>query len=237
MIAAARSAQKLNEDVRRAAMRELHLLRKALLALDRRFDLKNGIFLLSLDEMVALSNADCERVRELVASREAERASIALTGTLPARLSLAAVETASWLAEDRIKTQRRHPQRRCFGVRVSGARCAGGAACVVDEAAALAGKPLSRLMPGDVLVAPFIHEAWLGEVVRASGVILSGGGWLCNTAIIAREWNIAMTVDVAGWRDIPDGQHVTLELDGSIRIDEPHRAPTKGVPIVVGGSA
>jgi phosphohistidine swiveling domain-containing protein len=235
-VAAARSARRLSEDVRRAAMREVDLLRKALLAVDRRFDLGNGIFLLSLEEIMALSNADRERASRLVTVRQSQRASIALAATLPERLSLSVLEAALWLEGSLNETGGGRTEKPCFGVRVSGARRVGGRTCVVDEAAASAGEPLTRLMPGDVLVAPFIHEAWLDDIVRASGVILSGGGWLCEAAILARERNIAMTVDVARWGDIPDGGYVTLELDGSIRIDAPPAPVTRGIPFAVASS-
>jgi len=218
LVTAARSIQRLRIEMRHAALRELAGLRRALLALDRRFDLRNGIFLLSLDEIAALSNADRERVRRLAAVREAERAMTASAGAFPDVLSLAALELASWPEERRANSAR--PQ--CCGRRVAGTRRAGGRACVVDEAAAQAGQPLSRLMPGDVLVAPFVHEAWHDDIRQACGVVLGRGGWLCHAAVMARQRNIAMTVDVAGWADIPDGAYVVLELDGSIRCDEKH---------------
>ena len=232
VIAAARSARRLSEDVRRAAMREIDLLRKALLAVDRRFDLENGVFLLSLEEIMTLSNVDRERAGRLVTARQSQRASVALAGTLPERLSLSVVESACWLKGNLHEAHGGHAEKLCFGVRVAGARRVGGRVCVVDEAAALVGAPLSGLLPGDVLVAPFIHEAWLSEIVRASGVVLSGGGWLCDAAFVARERNIAMTVDVARWGDIPDGGYVTLELDGSIRIEAPCAPSTRGMPFV-----
>jgi phosphohistidine swiveling domain-containing protein len=95
----------------------------------------------------------------------------------------------------------------------------------VDEAAARAGRALAQLMPGDVLVAPFVHPAWFEDVRRASGVITRGGGWLSKIAIHARERNIAMIVGVRRWAEIPDGAHVTLELDGSIKVDAAPVAP------------
>ena len=217
-------------------MREVDLLRKALLAVDRRFDLENGVFLLSLEEIMGLSNADRERVSGRVTVRRTHRASIALAGTLPERLSLSVLESALWLEGNLTETGGGRTERPCFGVRVSGGRRVGGRTCVVDEASALAGEPLSRLMPGDVLVAPFIHEAWLSDIVRASGVILSEGGWLCEAAIVARQRNIAMMVDVTRWGDIPDGGYVTLELDGSIRIDAPPAPPTRGIPFAAASS-
>lgn len=238
LVALARSAQDLRRDVHRAAMYELAVLRKALLALDRRFDLRNGIFLLSLAEIACLSNADRERVRRLVAVRKVEREMVLSAGPLADALSLVSVEFASWRGGGRnAKPHAGSGQQQCFGVRVAGARRAGGRACVVDEAAAAAGQPLSQLMPGDVLVAPFIHPTWLSEVVRASGVILSCGGWLCPMAMVARERNIAMTVDVAGWADIPDGAHVTLELDGSIIVQAaPGRAGRSGRELAKAGT-
>ena len=221
LVANARLLQRLRNDVRLAVKGELALLRKALLALDRRFGLRNGIFLLSLDEIMALSEADRERLRRLVSIREAERATIASAALLPDALSVASLEMASWSGRDPADYMGGRSGSWCFGTRVAGLRRAGGRACVVDEAAAAAGAPLSELMPGDVLVAPFVHEAWLGEVLKASGVILGGGGWLSHTATIARERNIALIVGVSRLADIPDGSHVTLELDGSIRVEGP----------------
>jgi phosphohistidine swiveling domain-containing protein len=145
--------------------------------------------------------------------------------SLPSSLSLAAVEMASWRGPQDAELQRVCPVSKLSGTRVAGSRRAGGRAFVVDEIAAEAGQSLAQLMPGDVLVAPFIHPAWLGDIVRASGVITGRGGWLSRVATLARERNIAMIVGVGHWADIPGGAHVTLNLDGSIRIDVPRFLP------------
>ncbi|MGE4186112.1 MAG: PEP-utilizing enzyme [Hyphomicrobiaceae bacterium] len=221
----ARTMQTLKADVKHMALRELAVLRRALLALDRRFDLGNRIFLMSLPEITALAPGDRDRVQKLVAVREAERAMVASACSLPSALSLAAVETASWQSHESAERRRNGLASKLVGTRVAGSRRAGGRACVVGDAAAEAGQALVQLMPGDVLVAPFIHPAWLGDIIRASGVITARGGWLSRIATIARERNIAMTVGVGDWADIPNGAHVTLDLDGSIRMDAPHYLP------------
>lgn len=217
----ARRLQVLKSELHGLAMQELATLRRALLVLDRRFDLRNGIFLLSLDEIVALSPGDRERVRRLAVTREAERAAIASVGVLPERLSLTALEAESWSGKVGFDAQRDGHTTRVHGVRVAGSRRVGGRACVIDDDALLDGQPLSRLMPGDILVAPYIDEAWLPDLLKSSGIILRSGGWLCRTAMVARERNLALTVDVVGWSSIADGAHVTLELDGSIRVGSP----------------
>ncbi|MGE0766203.1 MAG: rhodanese-like domain-containing protein [Hyphomicrobiaceae bacterium] len=211
----------LKQEVDDAVALELAALRKALLALDRRFELGNRIFLLSLSEILALTSESDASAQKLVAQREAERTLIAKACLLPGTLSLAVAEAASWSCSKSVGAGSGGTGTGLSGTRVAGSRRAGGRACVIDEASANAGRPLANLMPGDVLVAPFIHPAWINDVLSVSGVVLGHGGWLSRMAVIARERNIAMVVGVPGWAGIPDGAHVTLELDGSIRFEAP----------------
>lgn len=209
----ARRLQTLKEDVKHVALMELAVLRKVFLALDGHLGLDGRIFCLTIEE-IGRVGCDPDEARALVEKREAEQEAIARSAPLPARPTLVEIERHSWLS-----AARGDPARGSLtGMRVAGTRRATGRALVVDDETAEAGGPLAGFEPGDVIVAPFIHPAWLGEVLSAAGVVAGSGGWLSHMAIVARERDVAMIVGVDGWTRIAPGERVTLELDGSVRI-------------------
>ncbi|MGE3918108.1 MAG: PEP/pyruvate-binding domain-containing protein [Hyphomicrobiaceae bacterium] len=209
--------QVLKEDAKHAVLAELAVLRRAMIALDRRLGLDGRIFHLTIEEIVNLAPADYEVAAAVAGARAGEAALLAEAGPLPLPATLVAIECASApsagpavahrLADDAIA-----------GTRVSGSHSARGRAFVVPPAQAEDGKPLDGFSPGDVIVAPFVHPAWLGEVLASAGVVAGSGGWLSHMAIVARERNIPMIVGADGWHRIPQGASVALEMDGSVRV-------------------
>ena len=93
-----------------------------------------------------------------------------------------------------------------------------GRARVVTEADAEAGAPIPGLENGDIIVAPMIHPAWLSYFERAGGLVCEIGGWLSHTAIVAREYNVAMIVGTRGLSDIADGSLLRLYQDGTVEM-------------------
>jgi pyruvate,water dikinase len=83
-----------------------------------------------------------------------------------------------------------------------------GTARVVHDAE----EALSRLEPGDVLVAPYTAPTYNAVLSIAGALVIEEGGLLCHAAVIARELDIPAVV---GARDamsrIPDG--VLVEVD------------------------
>jgi pyruvate,water dikinase len=82
---------------------------------------------------------------------------------------------------------------------------------------------LSRLEPGDVLVAPYTAPTYNAVISIAGALVVEEGGLLCHAAVIARELDIPAVV---GARDamerIPDG--ALVEVD-----------PAKGTVLVLEG--
>jgi rhodanese-related sulfurtransferase/phosphohistidine swiveling domain-containing protein len=208
--------QVLKDDVKHVILAEVAVMRRALLALDRRMGLGGEIFHLTLDEIRALDTEAIDEARRLIELRRHE--AIVLNGavSLPASLRLDAVERASLRGGI---VERRPAGGSLVGTRVAGTVVARGRAFVVDAEAADRGDPLSGFLPGDIIVAPFVHPSWLGDMLAATGVVSGSGGWLSHMAIVARERGVAMIVGVEHWETIQPNSRVCLGLDGTIIVE------------------
>ncbi|UCG73508.1 MAG: phosphoenolpyruvate synthase [Chromatiales bacterium] len=70
---------------------------------------------------------------------------------------------------------------------------------------------MSRLQPGDVLVADMTDPDWEPVMKRAAAIVTNRGGRTCHAAIIARELGIPAVVGCGDATDsLPDGQEVTV---------------------------
>lgn len=217
LVGAAGRLQVLKEDAKHVALAELAVLRRVLLALDRRLGLGGRIFLLTIEEIAGIGPEDGPAARIVAGAREAEGKVVSEAALLPAVPTLEAIERRSWPQAERTT----EAPRGVAGMRVAGTRRAKGRAFVVDERTADAGGALVGFEPGDVIVAPFVHPAWLAQVLAAAGVVAGSGGWLSHMAIVARERDVAMVVGVEAWDRIQPGATITLELDGTIRTQDP----------------
>jgi rhodanese-related sulfurtransferase/membrane protein insertase Oxa1/YidC/SpoIIIJ/phosphohistidine swiveling domain-containing protein len=219
----ARRFETLKEDAKHHSLRELAVLRRALLTLDNKLRLNGQIFHLSFDELLAEEPVGerAEELRGLAAARSAQAERLREAAPLPSAVSLLDIETASWGnggpqtgAEGEIR-----------GSRVSGSSTACGWARVVSERDAEDGAEIEGFEDGDIIVAPMISPAWLPYFSRAGGFVSELGGWLSHTAILAREHDAPMVVGVDGLKRIPDGALVELHLDGRIEVLEDTAQP------------
>ena len=99
----------------------------------------------------------------------------------------------------------------------------------------------SRLMKGEVLVAPMTNPDWVPTIRRAAAVVTDGGGMTCHAAIVARELGVPCIVGArTATTVLRDGEVVTVDgRRGTIRagvIDQPvpvvtvaEQAPTSAV--------
>ncbi len=70
---------------------------------------------------------------------------------------------------------------------------------------------MSRVQPGDVLVADMTDPDWEPVMKRASAIVTNRGGRTCHAAIIARELGVPAVVGTGNALDcISDGAHVTV---------------------------
>jgi pyruvate,water dikinase len=72
-------------------------------------------------------------------------------------------------------------------------------------------KDMSRVEPGDVLVADMTDPDWEPVMKRAAAIVTNRGGRTCHAAIIARELGVPAVVGTGdGLEKIPDGAEVTV---------------------------
>ena len=210
----ARRFQTLKEDAKHHSLCELAVMRRAVLALDRRFGLEGCAFYLSFDELLTLNGPSATMLRELAARRRDEALYLRKTASLPSVLTAHDLEAAS--AGDRSEMHATPDVIR--GTRVSGSKVVEGRARVISEDDAEHGNPMDGFRDGDIIVTAMVNPAWLPYFSRAGGFVSEVGGWLSHPAILAREYDVAMIVGAEGLSRIVDGSHVRLHLDGRVEV-------------------
>ena len=72
----------------------------------------------------------------------------------------------------------------------------------------------SRLLQGDILVAPSTDPGWTPLFLIASGLVMETGGYLSHGAIVAREYGIPAVVNIPGIMHLlKDGQRIIVNGD------------------------
>ncbi|MCH8295748.1 hypothetical protein IH992_32110, partial [Candidatus Poribacteria bacterium] len=174
------------------------LIRKALLELDRRYQLDGGIFYLTPDELSSLTKG--EDLQSVIAERKMKRKQL-LQIELPDVIysdSLNRIgEPPAIEAKDEIK-----------GLGVSVGTATGKAYVLFDPADA-------RIDDRDyVLVCPSTDPGWTPLFLHAAALVMERGGMLSHGAVVAREYGIPAVVNVtAATKRLQNGQRV--RVDGS----------------------
>ncbi|MBN8533184.1 MAG: YidC/Oxa1 family membrane protein insertase [Rhizobiales bacterium] len=212
---AARRFQTLKEDAKHMALRELAALRRIAMALDDRFELGGLAFWLTSDELKSFGADTEQKLRELAVERRDLAAIFADLPGLPSALTAEIIENA--VLTDSSSTDGAGALK---GSRVAGSKPVEGRARVIAQSVAELGGPIDDLEPGDIIVAPMIPHAWLPYFRTVAGLVSDVGGFLSHTAIVAREFDLAMVVGVAQWKSIPDRATIRLNPDGSIECIE-----------------
>jgi phosphohistidine swiveling domain-containing protein len=71
-----------------------------------------------------------------------------------------------------------------------------------------------RLVPGEILIAPFTDAGWTPYFSVAAGLATEIGGTLSHGAVVARELGLPAVVDLGGATELfTTGQHVRLDAD------------------------
>jgi len=82
------------------------------------------------------------------------------------------------------------------------------------------GAEFGKLLPGEVLVAPYTNPAWTPLFQRAVAVVVDTGGAASHAAIVAREYGIpAVMGTVDGTQRLVDGQRVRVDGDRGLVLD------------------
>ena len=202
----------LKEDAKHHSLRQVAVLRSAVMATDRRFNFGGLVFYLTFEEISELAQS-ADRLRELAEQRRARAALFADMPALEAQLTVVDVEDA---AAGLAATGR--PDGAIVGTRVSGTGIAEGRAIVVAPHEAEAGAPILGFEDGDIVVSRMVSPAWIPYFRRAGGFICEVGGWLSHTAIVARECNVPLIVSTKGMRAIETGMRLRLHSDGTVEI-------------------
>ncbi len=156
------------------------LIREALLELDRRFSLNDGIFYLTPEELPRLLNGD--RFDEVLAARRWRRD------------QLLEIEVPDVLFSDDLEAIGRPPdiedRDQLHGLGVS-TGVATGRAVVMTEPTAV-----SDLEPGYVLVCPSTDPGWTPLFLNAAALVMERGGMLSHGAVVAREYGLPAVVNI-----------------------------------------
>ena len=174
------------------------LIRKALLVLDRRYQLDGGIFYLVPDELDRLIKG--EDLQSIIAERKT------------ARSRLLKIELPDVIYSDILnrvgEPQAIEAKNEIQGVGVSVGVATGEAYVLRDPAdAQIAGKNY-------ILVCPSTDPGWTPLFLHAAGLVMEYGGMLSHGAIVAREYGIPAVVNVAAaTQRFQSGQR--LRVDGS----------------------
>jgi rifampicin phosphotransferase len=214
LVEKARRFQRLKEDAKHMAMKDVAILRRMALAVDASLGLGGDVFWLTFGELLEAAGGSARELSALAARRKAQAELFRSVPGLPAQLTAGWLESAS-LSSAGADSGDGSALR---GARVAGSQAVEGRARVVPDDVAEAGGPIPDLAEGDIVVAEMIPHAWLPYFRTIGGVVSEVGGFLSHTAIVAREFDLSMIVGVAGWRSIRDGDRIRIEMDGGVSI-------------------
>jgi rifampicin phosphotransferase len=194
----------LRETAKHYLLQGYALIRRALVELDRRYELKGDIFFLTPDELPRLvaepAGTAPQELLDSIAKRRHRRA-VALSLYVP-----------HVLFSDDLEALDRPPETDSAGVLQGVPLSSGiaeGTALVVEDVRT------AKMPPGDyILVCAKTDPAWVRLVRRARGLVMETGGVLSHGAIVARNYNLPAVAGIPEvLRRIKTGQR--LRIDGA----------------------
>ena len=194
----------LRETAKHHLLRGYALIRRALVELDRRYQLDGGIFYLTLDDLPALTALPAGKAPAEYGERIEEaqrRRDIALSLPIPTVIFSDDLDAIGRELE-------LNSSDAMQGVPLS--------AGVVEAAAWVLHDVAGAQMPHEpyILVCPSTDPAWVPLFVQARGLVMETGGVLSHGAIVAREFGLPAVAGIADvHRRIKTGQR--LRVDGS----------------------
>lgn len=214
MVLAARRFQILKEEAKHYSLRQFAMIRKAVLAFDEKLELNGLIFFLTFDEIFMSKGKISKSMRKIAKYRKAQSKRFNKLPPLPASLTVAELEVAS--AKNTGTTEQMDGVYQ--GTRVSGSGIKEGRCKVIRHDVAENGDPIAGFEDGDIIVCTMVHPAWLPYIIRSGGVVSEVGGWLSHIAIVAREHQIPMIVNVRNLQNIENGSSLRLHPSGNIEV-------------------
>ena len=172
-------------------------VRRALVELDRRYQLNGGIFYLVPDELARLING--EDFSRIIAERKSRRDALL-------KIELPDVLFSDSLTEK--LSAEKTAQTAYTGVGISAGVATGPARVLLDPGDV---HPKDR---GYILVCPSTDPGWTPLFLHAAGLVMERGGMLSHGAVVAREYGIPAIANIPNaTRNIADGQQ--LHIDGN----------------------
>ncbi|MGO8873763.1 MAG: phosphoenolpyruvate synthase [Acidimicrobiales bacterium] len=93
----------------------------------------------------------------------------------------------------------------------------------------------SRLLGGEVLVAPMTSPDWVPAIRRAAALVTDGGGMTCHAAIVARELGVPCVVGTRSATSVlRDGEVVTVDGAHGLVLEGALPAPEAAAPVATG---
>jgi pyruvate,water dikinase len=222
-----RSNAKLREFMRARVVDTLDMYRRYFLECGRRLVLQDAlrkpedVFFLRYDELRSwlddVSTADDFAMRVLV--RRALHQSL---GELPDPPNTFVLEDSEILSESEYQNRQSPDGAKppvdqdtrvdeIQGLPGSGGKVTGRARVIIDP------NDDASLAPGEVLIAPYTDIGWTPLFLTASAVVMSLGGPLSHSCIVAREYGIPTVVNAHGATEmIQTGDLVTVDGDRGV---------------------
>lgn len=222
-----RRFQVLKEEAKHECLREYDLIRRVLLAIDKKCNLNHGIFHLAFDEVLMLNDEQyLEIARNIIEIRQREQ--VEYQGfTPPSQLSITAIEDFDPMGIEKEAAER--PDSISGGTRVAGKTSVSGVVHVIRNEA-----EIDKFREGEILVARMTDPSWYPLFPLAKGIITEIGGWLSHAAIVAREYDLPATVGVPNaTQDLRSGDIVKMHKDGTIERLSNLRAPDSPMRVSV----
>ena len=173
-------------------------IRRALLELDRRYQLDGGIFYLVPDELQQLING--KAFGDVTATRKMERERMLQIEMPDVIFSDSLEQIGAPMLTNAAETYK--------GVGVSAGAATGKARVLLTP---------TDVRPSDrdyILVCPSTDPAWTPLFLHAAGLVMERGGILSHGAVVAREYGVPAVANIPNaTRHIADGQ--MLQIDGN----------------------
>jgi len=186
------------ESVKHYWMMGYELLRRCLLEIDRRHELRGGVFYLTPDELPPLIAKGGTDFREIIEGRRRRRD------------FLLRIPVPQVLFSDDLEAIGR-PHEPAAGAVLEGVGVSGGVATGIARVL-LEPTDLGEQESGYVLVCPSTDPGWTPLFARARALVIERGGVLSHGAIVAREYGLPAVVNVPdATLRIAVGRHVRVD--------------------------
>ena len=201
----------IRENLKSELIRRFGFLRRFLLELGRRLAARgrladgNDVFFLEIEEVRSGSLLDPGTdLRALVAGRRS------LYGQ-NLKITPPSVITGRFDPRTFVPAAVDHATKLFHGLGVSAGVATGRARVILRSDAD------ERVLPGEILVAPFTDPGWTPYFVAAAGIVMDLGGMLSHGSIVAREYGIPAVVNVGpATQIIRTGQWLEVDADRGV---------------------